>query len=112
MELGTGAITAALVGVIIVLNKVIEWLMGKKKNGNGHVPAKLPEQQCEELHQCFLYLTEHKVQMEYLRGDIRSIQDSQKGIDNRISELITSQQRVIDRIGDLINSMDQLLRRS
>jgi formiminotetrahydrofolate cyclodeaminase len=111
LEIGGSAITAALVAAVIALTKVVEYFMNKKKAAVEVEANSFREQQQEELHQCFLYLTEHKVQMEYLRNDIKTIVDSQHSINTRISELITSQQRVVDRIGDLINSMDKLLRR-
>lgn len=110
---GSGAIAAGLMAVIYALIKIIEYLISKKKNGNGvdkvAARVKLEDQQMDEIHSCFLYLTEQKIQWEYLRGDIKGIRDEYGELNRRISDLVTSQQRVVDRIGDLINSMDKLV---
>ena len=111
-HLTSATITTALVSSIYGLVKVIQYFLTKSSAppkeevaDNGHP---MPRQQAEEIHTMFLYLTEAKVQQEYLRADIRSIKEGQDALSLRISELISSQQRVVDRMGDLIEKLDHI----
>lgn len=114
MEQFAGAgLTASLVAIVLILAKVIKHLMDKAKPPEPPIKDNcgLTAQQAEELHEIYKYQTEQRMQWEYLRKDIKSIQDEQDAAGSRITQLISSQQRVVDRIGDLIANIDKLLQR-
>lgn len=109
MDLGASGLTAALIALVIVLVRIVEHLVFKKKNGaacNGLNPT-----QTEQLDHVFSFCKELKIEWDYMKRDVRSVKEDQDVLYARIADLISSQQRVTDRINDLIISVDKLITR-
>ena len=117
-QLLTGGASAAFLSMVFGFVKLIQWWIKEKKSGpsvvienNQPVPSTslqgmqtlpFPHQQEEELHTVYLYLTEQKIQFDYLRLDIRAIKETQDTLCGKMSELVSTTQRLMDRISDLI----------
>ena len=117
-QLLTGGVSAAFLSMVFGFVKLIQWWIKEKKSGpsvvienNQPVPSTslqgmqtlpFPHQQEEELHTVYLYLTEQKIQFDYLRLDIRAIKETLDTNCAKMSELVSTTQRLMDRISDLI----------
>lgn len=98
MELASSTLTAALVGVIMVLSRVIEWMMNRNNrnrgakdyNGLGEVITKIDTRldiisaNIIELRQCHERALEHLVGME------------------------AGQERIVERLGDVVSGADRM----
>jgi len=120
-QLLTGGVSAAFLSMVFGFVKLIQWWIKEKKSGpsvvienNQPVPSTslqgmqtlpFPHQQEEELHTVYLYLTEQKIQFDYLRLDIRAIKETCDDHASRMSELVSTTQRLMDRISDLITAL-------
>lgn len=124
---------------MVALVRIVEHLIIKKKtNGNGGAAAALSSQQSEELHQLYVLhnrfdnngvpkwyfphnmqdvivdhanecKTDCKSRADRIKDDTSVIKDNQQTMNNRINDLITSQNRLVDRMGDLIGKLDRVV---
>jgi hypothetical protein len=107
MELASSTLTAILVGVIIVLTKVIEWIIkrstnGKTKqakdyNGFGEVLARI-DTRLDVLSAGFVEIRQERVQLvEYMA----SSESSHEHIVERLGDVVSNLDRVVDGVRDL-----------
>ena len=102
--------TAALVAVIIVLTKVIEWLLGRKDKQQGNGTVKLPEEivrQMRETHERVNLLTSR---------DIGAILSTNEKMAEVLAKIAVSQERLVEdqtRLTQILQKMqlEQELRR-
>jgi hypothetical protein len=101
MELAGSALTAALVGVIVVLSKLIEWFM--KKNNESDVKMQKKE---SILSSHMLVKLEAKSDM--LIDDVYEIKQTLAVISNKVSEIEGGQGHIVERIRDIMEDIRNL----
>lgn len=107
-----GGIGVAFSVVVYAVIRAISWFLARNKvTTEVKVDSNpgLPHQQDEELRAIYIHVTEQKIQLDYLRADVRNLKEGQEKVEGRITELIISQQKLTDRLSDLISSMDRLM---
>jgi uncharacterized protein Yka (UPF0111/DUF47 family) len=100
MELTSSALTAALVGVIIVLTKVIDWLMNR--NGNGKAKASKDFNGYGEV------LTKIEAKLDMLADGMQEMRQGRMQMVEQMASLASGQERVIERLGDVVNGMERV----
>lgn len=101
MELTSSALTAALVGVIVVLTKVIEWLMGRS-NGNGKAKAG------KEFNGHGEALTRVEAKLDMLASGMQEMRQGRALMVEHMASLASGQERIIERLGDVVGSVERL----
>lgn len=102
MELTTSALTAALVGVIVILTKVIEWFMNRQ-NGNNKAKAA-----AQDFNGHGEVLTKIEAKIDVLASGMQEMRQSRSQITEHLAGLSACQERVIDRLDNVVNSIDRL----
>ncbi len=98
MEPASAALFATIVGAVVVLARVIESLVSKKKNG-GDSETKVS-------------LAEQKMQLNYIQQSVRDVQGAQEQLITKVVELTGAQTRLCDKIGDLVDSVNELIKKA
>jgi DNA anti-recombination protein RmuC len=112
MELGSSGLTAALVVVVLALVKVIEWVI-RRRNGNSQEIAQKP---FNGFNDKFSTINERltKIEADLENGmgtivnDFRSISDSQRQLNDKISDIRGYNGRLGDKINNLSSKIDKL----
>jgi len=112
---GVGTI-AAILAVILILARVIEFLVkkifnGKSKESSEQTVSGLTALQASELHRTYTYSLEQKLQWDYARDEIRDQSEKCDNIHDVMRDLVNAQQRTCDSIRDLVVRIDKLLDR-
>lgn len=108
MEIASSTLTAILVGVIIVLTKVIEWIIKRSTNGKTTTQAKdyngfgealmRIDTRLDALLAGFVEIRQERVQLvEYMANS----ESSHERIVERLGDVVSNLDRVVDGIRDL-----------
>jgi len=100
MELTSSALTAALVGVIVVLTKVIEWLMNRSGNGktkagkefNGHGDT----------------LTRVEAKLDMVASGLQEMRQGRALMVEHMASVASGQEHIIERLGDVARGVERV----
>ncbi len=101
MEIAGATLTAALVGVIVVLTKVIEWLM--KKNANGKTVK-----QAKEYNGSGEALTRIDIKLDMLTSAVVELRQSRQQLTEHMAAAESAHERMIERLGDVVTGVERL----
>jgi len=99
MELVSSTLTAALVGVILVLTKVIEWFMSR--NGNS-------KKQPKDYNGFSEVIIKVDTKLDRLSADIVELRQEKTQILEHLISSDSSHERIIERLGDVISSLERV----
>jgi len=103
MELASSTITAALVGVIIVLTKVIEWFMKRSANGNGKT------KQTKEYNGFGEVLVKIDTKLDMLSTGFAEMRQGHMQLMEHMASSESAHERMIDRLGDVVSGLDRVV---
>jgi uncharacterized phage infection (PIP) family protein YhgE len=103
MEIASSTVTAALVGVIIVLTKVIEWLIKRSANGNGKT------KQAKEYNGFGEVLTKIDTKLDALSSGLTEMRQGRGQLMEHMASAESAHERIIDRLGDVVNGVDRVV---
>lgn len=109
MDFGSIGLITALVGTVVVLVRLLEHLIIKKKQ-NGH--GVLTDLQADQLENISRFCSSLEIRFNYLAKDLESVKQHQASSDAVVAKLINSHDRVIEKMDQLISKMDKLLERT
>lgn len=108
MEIASATLTAALVGVIVVLTRVIEWFMkrnaGDASNGNGNGKSK----QAKDYNGLTEVLTRIDTRLDNISSGISEMRQSQERIMERQVGAEGGQDRIVERLGDVVSGLERV----
>lgn len=100
MELASSTLTAALVGVIVILTKVIEWFMNRNSNGkkqakdyNGHGGEAL---------------TRIETKLDMLSSGLTEMRQDRVQFLAHFAVADSSHERIIERLGDVVAGVERV----
>jgi hypothetical protein len=106
MEIASATLTAALVGVIVVLTRVIEWFMRRSAND---VAANGKSKQYKEYNGLGEVLARIDTRLDGIAGGIAEMRQGQERIMERQVGTEGGQERIVERIGDVVSGLDRLV---
>jgi uncharacterized phage infection (PIP) family protein YhgE len=101
MEIASSTLTAALVGVIVVLTKVIEWLV--KRSANGKV------KQAKEYNGAGEALARIDTKLDMLSSGFAEMRQGQAQLLDRLAGADSGHERIIERLGDMVSGMGRVV---
>jgi len=109
MEIASATLTAALVGVIVVLTRVIEWFMRRNANGasdagDEHGKSK----QAKDYNGLTEVLARIDTRLDSISGGLSEMRQGQERMVERQVSMEGSQDRVVERLGDVVNALDRV----
>lgn len=102
MELASSTLTAALVGVIVVLTKVIEWLMKRSANGNGKA------KQAKEYNGSGEALARIDTKIDMLSSGLAEMRQSRAQLMEHMASADAIHERMIDRMDDVVSGLERV----
>lgn len=102
MELASSTLTAALVGVIVVLTKVIEWLMKKSANGNGKT------KQAKEYNGSGEALARIDTKIDMLSAGLAEMRQSRTQLTEHMVSADVIHERMVDRLDDMVSGLERV----
>jgi septal ring factor EnvC (AmiA/AmiB activator) len=102
MELTSSALTAALVGVIVVLTKVIEWLMKRSANGNGKT------KQAKDYNGLGEVLVKIDTKLDMLSTGLSEMRQGRAQLLEHMANADSSHERIVERLGDVASGLNRL----
>jgi len=103
MELVSSTLTAALVGVIVILTKIIEWFMKRRTNGNGNV------KQAKEYNGFGEVLAKIDIKLDTLTSGLMEMRQGRTQLMEYMANAESSHERIVDRLGDVVTGIDRLI---
>lgn len=111
MELASSTLTAALVGVIVVLTKVIEWFIKRNANANanqgGHGDGNKPKP-AKEYNGFGEVLARIDTKLDVLATGFAEMRQSRVQLLEHMLAAENAHERMIDRLGDVVASMEKV----
>jgi len=102
MELVSSTVTAALVGVIIVLAKVIEWFMKRNMNGNEKV------KQAKEYNGLGEILTKIDTRLEVVTTNLIEVRQTNIQLMEHLVSADGFHMRMVDRLDDVVSNIERI----